>query len=335
VRAVYVTQDGATVRREGSLLQIFAARRKVSEVAVDQLQQLVLMGNVVVTPRALDLLVEAGVDTVFLTHHGRYRGRLVHGLSRHVRLRVQQVRRFDDPAAALAFARAVVAGKLANGRALLLRSARRHGPDDRLAAGERALRAAAARLDLAATLDEVRGCEGAGAAAYFRAFPALLRAPGFHFDGRNRRPPLDPVNALLSLGYTLLANAVEAAVQVVGLDAYVGALHALENGRPSLVCDLMEEHRAPLVDALVLAAVNKGALVPDDFEDAGPGEPVIVRRDAVRTFVRLFEARLAQTVAYGDPPLAVSWRHVLEAQARAAARYVLGDSPGYAPFVVR
>jgi CRISPR-associated protein Cas1 len=335
VRALYVTQDGATVRREGGVLQVFVQRAKVADVPVRDLEQLVLMGNIMLTPGALDLIVEAGVDAVFLTHHGRYRARLVHGLSANVRLRLAQYRRLLDPAGALALARAIVAGKVANCRTLLQRHARRHGDDARLEAGVRSLQAAEARLELAESLDEVRGCEGAGAAAYFRAFAALVRAPGFSFHGRNRRPPLDPVNALLSLGYTLLANAVEAAVQVVGLDPYLGALHAPQSGRPSLVCDLEEELRAPLVDALVLAVVNKGVLVPGDFEDVGPGEPVVVKRDAVRSFVRAFEERLDQAVLYGPQEVQLPWRLVLEQQARACARFVSGEAPAYVPFAAR
>jgi CRISPR-associated protein Cas1 len=336
MRTVYVNHRGAVVRREGNVLHVFAERRKVAEVQAHDLQQLVLMGNVVLTPAALDLLVERGVDTVFLTLHGKYRARIAHSQSSQVSLRLAQYRRLVwEPGPALEAARAIVRGKMSNARALLLRWARRHGETPGLQRAALALRAGMERLGLARTLDEVRGCEGSTAAAYFRAFGELIRADGFHFDGRSRRPPMDPLNALLSLGYTLLANAVEAAVEVVGLDPFVGALHAPAAGRPSLVCDLVEEFRAPVVDALVAASVNKGAIGVDDFEEIGPEEPVVVRREALGTFVGLFERRLDSQAIYAPFGKRLSYRQIIEQQARRFARFVLGDEPGYEPYLVR
>jgi CRISPR-associated protein Cas1 len=332
MRTAYVVQRGASIRREGAVLQIHVNRKKEAEIPAHDLEQLVIMGNVILTPAALDLLIERGVDTVFLTLHGRYRARLVHGLSGNVRLRLAQYRRLCDEDEALRVATKIVTSKIRNSATLLRRFVRRHGTTEALARSIAALRASEMRAAQCASLDSLRGCEGAGAAAYFRAFGDLIRADGFHFDGRNRRPPLDPVNALLSLGYTLLANVVEAAVQVVGLDPYVGALHALESGRPSLVCDLMEEYRAAVVDPLVVAAVNKEAIRVDDFEDAGPGEPVVMRREGLRQFVGLFERRMEREVIY--PPLGkrLSFRLLIEQQARLFARFMMGTAPEYVPY---
>jgi CRISPR-associated protein Cas1 len=326
---------GASVRRQGGLLQVFAEGRRTAETPVHDLGQLVLMGNVILTPSALDLLIERGVDTVFLTLHGRYRGRLVHGASGHIRLRLAQYKRLSEPTEALATARAIVQGKILNMRTFLVRWARRNESAPAVAAAILALRAAAGRSEVAHTLDQARGCEGSATAAYFRAFPDMIRADGFHFDGRNRRPPMDPVNALLSLGYTLLANAVEAAVAIVGLDPYLGSLHAPETNRPSLACDLMEEFRVPLVDALVLAAVNKGAVRVDDFEYVGPGEPVVIRRDGLVRFVRMMEGRFDHAVRYEPQGRTLTYRQIIEQQVRRFARYVLGEAPAYEPFGVR
>lgn len=324
-RTVYVAHDGATLRREGQRLRVMARRRPVAEVAVHDLGQLVLMGNVVLTPAAMDLLVDRGVDTVLLSHRGRYQGRLVGALSGNVRLRLSQYRMLTDEAAVPDLARRFVAAKIANQRVQLMRSARRHGQSEDLARGRIALRASSLRLSTCDTLDEVRGCEGAASAAYFRVFDAMLRAPGFRFDGRNRRPPMDPVNALLSLGYTLLSNVVEAAIHVVGLDPYLGALHAPVANRPSLVCDVVEELRAPVVDALVVAALNKSAFRPEDFEDAGQGEPVVLRRETLRWFVTLFERRMERGAHYAPFGKRLSWRDIAEQQARRLARHFLED----------
>jgi len=196
------------------------------------------------------------------------------------------------------------------------------------------MKATLARLETADTLDAVRGCEGAAAAAYFRVFGCLLTGGDFSFDGRNRRPPMDPVNAMLSFSYILLANTVEAAVQVVGLDPYLGTLHAPEPGRPSLVCDLQEEFRAPLVDAMVVAAVNRGMLEPGDFEEGAAGEPVTMKREAVRALVRMFERRLSRPVRYDPVGKRLPYRMIVEQQVRCMARAVLGDGE-YVPFVPR
>lgn len=192
-----------------------------------------------------------------------------------------------------------------------------------------------AAIQTATTLDELHGHEGAAAASYFGTWKHLVRGAGFSFDRRNRRPPMDPVNALLSLGYSLLSTTVHAMVEVVGLDPYVGALHSPKAGRASLVCDLVEEFRAPLVDALVLATVNKGMLSPDDFETTAPDEPVVIKHDAVRTFIGLYERRLAARVLY--VPLAVHLDHrmVIEQQVRAFARLMTGEAATYLPFAMR
>lgn len=310
-------------------------RRKEADIPTHGLEQVVLMGNVMITPAALDLMLNRGIDTVFLTLHGKYRARLVHGVSPNVKLRVAQYRKLSEPAVAAAIARAIVQGKVRNALTFLQRFARRHGATEGLTAGMAALRATLVRLERCVDLDEIRGCEGAGAAAYFRCFGELIRADGFAFDGRNRRPPMDPVNALLSLAYTLLANAVESAVHVVGLDPYVGTLHAIETGRPSLVCDLMEEYRAVVADPLVVAALNRGAIQVDDFEEAGPGEPVVMRREALSRFVGLFERRLQEEVVYPPTGMRLSFRQILEQQARRFARFISGTESHYAPFLGR
>ncbi|MFO0649313.1 MAG: CRISPR-associated endonuclease Cas1 [Polyangiales bacterium] len=321
---VYITRTGAVLRREGAKLQVWAARTREAEFAVEGVEQVVLIGGVTVTPAAMDLLLERGIDTVLLTQHGRFRGRITAAGTGNVRLRLAQYAMACDPAKTLDAARRFVAAKVHNQRVMLLRHLRRHGDDEVVEASVRAMRAALERLALCDDLDTLRGCEGSAAAAYFRAFGRLLRAEGLRFDGRNRRPPVDPVNALLSFGYTLLANVVEAAVARVGLDPYLGALHAPEAGRPSLVCDLMEEFRAAIVDPLVVSGVNQRAFKPEDFEDAGPGEPVVMKHETVRWLLTLFERRMARTTPYGRDEAQRAWRDVIEQQARAFARHVAG-----------
>lgn len=333
-RTLYVTTHGAVVRRSGERLRITARKKQLVDVPLSEISQLVLLGNITLTPAALGALVDRGIDIVLLTQSGGYRGRIVGGISSNVRLRLAQYDLSRNEERTLELAKRIVIGKARNQRALLMRHARRHGETHGLAVARTSLKAAALRCERATTLDEARGCEGSAAAAYFRVFGELLRNEHFHFTRRSRRPPLDPVNALLSLGYTLLTSVVEGSLRVVGLDPWIGSLHEPVAGRPSLACDLVEELRAPIVDALVISAINHGAFTPEDFEDVGPGEPVLLQRSTVRWMITLFERRLARTTAYEPLGVKLTWRQVIEQQARMYARHVLGEDD-YTPYRMR
>lgn len=335
MKTVYVTEPGAVIRRDGPVLQVWANKKKRAELIVHDLDQLVLMGNIMLTPAVMDFLLAERVDTVFLSLHGRFRGRLLHEHSKNVELRLAQYRVLQDRPRALDVARRIVRGKVENSRTFLMKAARRGGGDSEVSAAVARMAAMAQRLEEMQTMDQVRGCEGRSSALYFSVFGRLLRNPAFEFRARSRRPPMDPVNVLLSLGYTLLANAVETAVQIVGLDPYLGALHEVSWGRPSLVCDLVEEYRATLVDPMVVACVNQRSFSPEDFESAGEGEPVRFLRPALRWFVELFERRLRTRIHYPARGQRLTWRQVIEEQVRLFARFLLGREEHYRPFTVR
>jgi CRISPR-associated protein Cas1 len=339
MKTAYITEQGATLRRDGPVLQVWTGRKRRAELLVHDLDQLVLMGNVMVTPAVLDFLVGERVDTVFMTIHGRFRGRLMHDHSKNVRLRLSQYQHLQDPAVAFTLAKAFVRGKLLNARAFLMKAARRQPErqEGSEAIGQAAVRlqAMVERLEEMETMDQVRGCEGRGSAIYFGVFGKLLKNSEFRFTERSRRPPMDPVNVLLSLGYTLLANAVETAVQIVGLDPYLGALHDVAYGRPSLVCDLMEEYRSVVVDPMVVACINQRSFSPDDFEGDGSGEPVRFRRQAMRWFVELFERRVRGEISYPPRGQRLTYRQVIEEQVRHCARVLIGSDAEYEPFLIR
>jgi CRISPR-associated protein Cas1 len=335
VKTVYVTEQGATLRRSGPVLELWAGRRRKAELLVHDLDQLVLMGNITLTPAVLDFLIAERVDTVFLSFHGRFRGRLLHEHSKNVNLRLAQYRRLEQPDFALSIAKSIVRGKIRNTRSFVLKASRRLGRTDAVAVVAARLHAMAERVGEMSTLDQVRGCEGRASAVYFGVFGSLFKNPDFTFEGRNRRPPLDPPNVLLSLGYTLLANTVETAVQIVGLDPYLGALHEVSYGRPSLVCDLVEEYRSLVVDPLVVACINQRSFSGNDFEQPDDGEPIRFKRPAMRWFVELFERRLRGEILYPPRGQRLSYRQVIEEQVRHAARVLLGTEEAYAPFEIR
>ncbi len=330
---LYVTDQGAGVYRRGERLQVRRRKQVLAEVHVHDLEQVVLMGQIALSAPAMSTLLEEGVDTVFLSINGRYRGRLVGPARRNIVLRQQQFKRYEDEPFRLCVAQAVVEGKLRNMRTLLMRLARRRSVD--VGAVAHRLRRAIQQVGQAANAESLRGIEGAGTAAYFGALGAFF-PEDFAFKGRNRRPPRDPVNALLSFGYALLGNSVEGAIYMVGLDPYLGFLHVVDYGRPSLALDLMEEFRPVLVDALVLDLVNHNRVQRADFEARDGG--VFLQGEGRKRLIEAYQRRLEDRVSYpvgGDRVERISYRRCLEYQVRRLARVVLGEETHYRAFLVR
>ena len=342
----------------GKRLEIRKGRAALDSVRLATLEQVVLCGNVQITPQALRAVLREGVDTVLLNRGGAFVGRVGGGAGRHIELRRAQFCRLEEPAFALELARRCVRGKLRNQRALLARYQRTRR-DDRIARALVSIRLMLERLPAAGSLDELRGVEGRAAAEYFGAFPALLTAPGVDFPGRKRRPPPDPLNILLSFGYTLLGNLVQGNVELAGADPYLGALHAPERGRPSLALDLMEEWRPVVVDAAVLKVVNTRVIRPDDFtpaegedaeeavmeeawerqeaEQAGQDAPPMRRRlllsaQGSRQWFTAYERRLEEVDDYPEQARRMSYRQIIRQQVYLLCRHLMGEGE-YEPFI--
>lgn len=268
---VYVTTQGARIVREGRHLLVKKDTDIYHTLFTYKLEQLVLMGNVVITPHALKLLLRENIDTVFLRVDGRYLGRLASAEPKNVFLRRRQFVLSDDGAFCLPVARSIVLGKMANMATVLNRIARTRKEGVASTAADN-IRKLARRCEGATNLEQLRGYEGAASATYFQSLGlGLNQNPGF--TKRVRRPPTDPVNAVLSLLYTFLINRAYAAVRVAGLDPYPGVLHSLEYGRHSLPLDLVEEFRTLVADTLTLSLFNLGVLKEDDFYRLAPPEP--------------------------------------------------------------
>lgn len=268
---VYVNTQGARITREGRHLIV----RKEGEIHhtlfVYKLQQLVVMGNVTVTPQALKLLLKESIDTVFTTLDGRYVGRLAGGEMKNVFLRKRQFQLADDEPFRVSVAREIVSGKIANMNTVLNRIERNHRSDEIRRAAS-ILHNILNKVPRAENIDTLMGYEGNASAVYFPAYAKGFRNnPGF--TRRVRRPPTDPVNSVLSLLYTFLINRAYAAVRIAGLDPYPGFLHALDYGRHSLPLDLVEEFRPMIADTIVLTAFNLGALRDEHFVRVVPSPP--------------------------------------------------------------
>lgn len=330
---LYITEPGAMVRKDGEQLKVTTPKEgTLLKMPLANLEQLVVMGNVTVTAAVVQTLLERGVGVVYLTGSGKLLGRLQPPERKNVPLRWAQFRAAADENQRLAIAKDIVRGKLHNQRTLLQRSAREgsHGLDK----GIRQLHALTKRAERAETLDELRGIEGAGAAAYFHELPKMIKAFGFPFSGRVRRPPTDPVNSLLSFGYVLLMNEVLTACQVVGFDPYLGYLHMDRYGHPALALDLMEEFRPVLVDSLVLSFINRRMIEPEDFE-VGLGGVRRMKPHALRKFLGAWESKRRTVITHPIFQTQVPYWRAVELQARILAKRLLGETDQYVPFLNR
>jgi len=268
---VYVTTQGSRIVREGRHLLVKKEDATYHTLFIYKLEQLLLFGNITVTPQALNLLLRENIDTVFLRLDGRYKGRLAGAEPKNVFLRKRQFALCDDTPFCVAAARSIVFGKLMNMATIAQRISRTRNTK---AAADYAsdIRQTIRKLDEADSLDTLRGLEGYASARYFSALQYGLDKD-WGFRKRVRRPPTDPVNSILSLLYTFIINRAYSAVRIAGLDPYPGVFHALDYGRHSLPLDLVEEFRPIIADTLTLALFNMGVLKEDDFYQVEPPPP--------------------------------------------------------------
>ena len=334
---LYVNEPGSYVGKRSEHLVVKKDGKEITKVPMHAVRQVVVFGNVQVSTQALQTLVENEIPVSVLTGYGKFIGGFQPPPKKNVHLREAQFKVFADPLACLGLAKEAVRAKLTNQRALLMRSLR--GDGDR-GSDERSAKDLAdllKRLDDAGSLDTVLGLEGQGAALYFGEFGRFLKSQppgrGFDFTGRNRRPPKDPVNALLSFAYAMLAKDCFAAVCTVGFDPYKGFFHVNRHGKPSLALDLMEEFRPVIADSVVLTLVNNEMLTPTDFltwKDA-----VQLTESGRRAFFQAYEQRKATEVTHPVYGYKMSYSRMIEVQARMLAAFVRGTTPRYTGFTVR
>lgn len=362
---LYLTEDYALVRREGEdvlLVQIPArgakdgappAPARSERIPLIKIDEVIVLGEVTLTASAIHLLLEREIEITFLGHYGQFKGRLSPPFSKNAVLRMAQYRAHHDMTKRCELARRFVIGKLVNQRTILQRSQRRqddaqrqrsieqishllqqlaalsleHMPDlQQLAGGDHRI--------AGTPLESILGLEGAGAMAYFRCFGTLLTDPRqWPFPGRVRRPPTDPVNALLSFGYALLISKVASAVQLVGFDHYIGYLHSSFAGRPALALDLVEEFRPIIVDSIVLNIFNHRMLSPGDFVVEGGAYRLTVDKRAL--FLTKLEERLNEEVQHPLFGYKTTYRRCLELQARLLAKCLTGEIDAYPPLRIR
>ncbi len=328
---LYVQRHGLRIRLAGSELKVMDRRQEVRAVRLLDVSQVSVFGNVQITTQALCELARREIPISFFTYGGWFRA-IAHGQDHaNVEVRRRQFAVAADAEEALAIARPMIEAKIRNGRVMLRRNHR--DPDPHLLTD---LSAAARRAGRAKTSGGLLGFEGTAARLYFGAFEGMIKRDAggaFDFRGRNRRPPRDPVNAMLSLAYAMLAKDATAAVRAAGFDPYMGFFHQPRYGRPSLALDLMEEFRPIVADSVVLSVINNGIVGPDDF--AGGVNAVNLRSAGRARFIRAYERRMDELVTHPVFGYRISYRRVIEVQARLLARLLLGDLDAYPAFRTR
>lgn len=310
-----------------------ATKETTEEVRLGNTSQLSLFGNVQLTTQALRALTERGIPVFYFSMGGWFWGRTLGMESKNVQLRLAQYAAATSPAVCLELARGFVVAKIRNCRTMLRRNQEAAAPT-LLAELEHLAR----KAKTAPALDSLLGLEGTAAKLYFQAFSGMLRGPSdvgdsFALDGRNRRPPRDPVNAMLSFAYALLVKDVTLALTAVGLDPMLGFYHQPHFGRPSLALDMMEEMRPIIADSVVITCVNTGVIGPRDFDAVG--DRCNLKNHARRAFILAYERRLDQLVTHPVFGYRISYRRVLEVQARLLSRVILGELAALPAFRTR
>ena len=328
---LHVVKQGAQVGLSGEELKISHRGQELARARIPGTASVSLYGGVSITTGALRTLMGRGIPVAWFSTGGWFYGQ-VGGLERHgLELRRAQYRAADAPHA-LALARRFVRAKLGNQRTLLRRN---HAAVPSMAL--RALTSARRRLERAPGFNEILGCEGEGASTYFQNFEGMLKRAGgieaFRWSRRSRRPPEDPTNAALSFAYALLTRLCHSTLQRVGFDPMLGFLHQPRAGRPALALDFMEEFRPVLADSAVLMAFNNGELRPGHFLQRGPA--CALTADGRRILIGAWERRLDGLVTHPVFGYRLSYRRVLEVQARLLARHLLGELDDYPEFLVR
>jgi CRISPR-associated protein Cas1 len=332
---LFITTQGSYLSKEGECVVVHVEGSVVGKIPIHTIGNVVCFGQLNCSPFLLGHCADNGVAISFLTENGRYMASVQGPVSGNVLLRREQYRRADCPKSSASIAQAIVAGKIANCRTVLRRSARDRESARLTEAADR-LTMSLSSLAVALPLDTVRGVEGEAANTYFGVFNHMISEgrPSFHFTIRSRRPPLDRINCLLSFLYTLLMHDVRSALECTGLDPAVGFLHRDRPGRPSLALDLMEEFRPYVADRLALTLVNRGQIAESGFTVSENG--AVFMSDATRKSVILaWQERKKEEV---EPPFLQERMAVgllWHMQARLLARHLRGDLDAYPPFAMR
>ncbi|MDE0323243.1 MAG: CRISPR-associated endonuclease Cas1 [Candidatus Poribacteria bacterium] len=326
---LYITQQGAMLHKSGNQIIVKKEREVLQEIPIVQLDEVVIFGNGHITTPTMGYLLSKNIPVSFLSSRGKYKGKLQPPYAKDTLIRQQQYAVAADPPQCLELAKCFVRGKLTNAMRFCQRQ---RTQNDEVKSAILSTRQTLEKLERAKNLESLLGYEGAGAAAYYQAFRQFL-AHDWGFTTRQFRPPPDPINAMLSLGYTLLHNHVYTFINVVGLDPYCGYFHQPKHGHAALASDLMEEFRQIIVDGYVLSLVNNNRMKPKDFEQTNHG--IRFTKEALDRFLTGYYGRMQRTFQHPTRNEKTTYLRCIELQVRHLARVIRGKEAVYNPFLIR
>lgn len=335
LNTLYVTTPDAYISKDGLNVVVSVSQEEKIRVPIINLEGIVTFGYVGASPGLMRLCAEYNVSLNFLSPNGKFIGRFQGPVKGNVLLRTRQWDYSKDGSFALSISSLFIAAKIQNYRSILSRFLRDNGSDDMIAQGVAHLKYCKQKVLSSSDLNILRGIEGDAANCYFSLFPKLIlhQKKDFVFNGRNRRPPKDAVNAMLSFVYTLVASDVTAALETVGLDPYIGFLHTIRPGRASLALDMMEELRAYLGDRLVLTLINRKQLCITDFIHQGEDD-VVMTDNCRKIILTAWQNRKKETITHPYLGERISIGLLPYVQAMLFARYIRGDIDNYPVFLI-
>lgn len=336
LNTLYITTPESYLSKDGENVVVSVKQKEVFRIPAINVESIVTFGYMGASPGVMKLCAESGIGLTFLSPNGRFISRIQGQVRGNVLLRKAQYTLADDEDVATEIARICIAGKIQNYRNILRRYERDYGEVEEIENAARAMDRAKGDVLRATSTEQVRGLEGDAASCYFSVFPHLIinQKEDFPFSGRNRRPPKDAVNAMLSLAYTLLTNDVTSALETVGLDPYVGFLHTMRPGRASLALDMMEELRAYLGDRFVLSLINRRQITASDFLYQGE-KGVVLTENGRKIFLTAWQNRKRETITHPFLQEKIPIGLIPHAQAMLLARCIRGDLDTYPVFLVK
>lgn len=336
LNTLYVTTPEAYLSKDGMNVVVSVKQEEIFRIPIINIEGIVTFGYMGASPGLMKLCSDNGVSLTFLSPQGRFIARVQGPTKGNVLLRKEQYRLADNESFALHLSKLFIAGKIQNYRNILRRFERDYGTNDDITSAIQKLEIRKHDLQKAQDSNQLRGLEGDAASVYFDTFPHLIinQKSDFPFSGRNRRPPKDATNAMLSFAYSLIANDVSAALETVGLDPYVGFLHTLRPGRTSLALDLMEELRAYLGDRLVLSLINRRQINAHDFIYQADDE-VVMTESCRKILLTAWQTRKKETITHPYLNEKIPIGLLPFVQATLLARFLRGDLDDYPVFLIR
>jgi len=319
---IFLTEQGSRLIRQGHALSLVKDNEKLFVFPIENVSQIVILGRIEISTALMGTLLSKGIDTIFLSRSGRLKGRLVGDISKNIEVRELQFLKSQQKKAVLDFSKHIVQAKAQN--ALRMLQKRRSVPLDTF---KSRLRNFKNTVDSVRSLDVLRGIEGNFSKIYFKIFPQLL-TDDFGFAGRKKHPPTDPLNVLLSFGYTLLFQNIYAQVYAAGLDPYKGFYHQTHYGHPALVSDLIEQFRAPFVDSLIITLINRQQIRASHFEKDSKG--VRFKKEGIKIFIEMYQKKLESRLLYNN--LQLTYLQIIRAQVYHLVDCLKNDKP-YKPFI--